>query len=278
MKKLIALLLTLVMVLGLCACDNGPETPEEVLAAATEKMADMKSAAFSMEISMGLKSGGREFPLSVRGEGEMMTDPQTVHMTMTLDMLILKMTMELYTQAIENTVTAYIGLDAGEGMEWFRQAVEVPQNPVVNSVEAMKLIRNLAEAAESVEMDGIAATRSDGEITGEDIRKAVEGVLGSMDQVMGEEASAAMDEIFGALDDSVVLPVTYYIDRENLTVMELTMDMTSLLESLMNLPELQEAGAAFSQMVITIRYSELDSVEEIVIPQEALEAPEIPAA
>ena len=268
MKKLMAVCLTLILILGLCSCDKAPSTPQEVLAASMEKMMNMNSAEFSMDMTLGMEAEGVAMPMTITGQGEMLMDPQILHMAMDMDMLIIQMSMEMYTTLEDENATTYVGVDMGQGMQWVQQQMEMPKNPALSTLEALQMITDLREAPETQTVDGVEVIRYDGVITGESVQKALEGldVTGELDEAMGENP-------FENLYPSLGMQVTYYIEKESLMIREVTMDMTELMAAMMEVPEMADSGIGFSQVSVSMRYSGFDTVESIVIPEEALNAP-----
>ena len=86
-KKGAAIAMSATMALSLVACASGkPATPEEVLKAASEKVAAAKSMSSEVIVDMKMASAGQTVQMTMTGAVEATVEPMAMHMDMTTDM------------------------------------------------------------------------------------------------------------------------------------------------------------------------------------------------
>ena len=277
-KNLLAVLLALALVLGLCAC-GGPKTPVEVMAKAGENLAKAGSMTFDMAMEISMSAGGETVDMTMTMNGETTTEPVAVHAGMDIDMGALgAMAMELYAEQDDSTVTTYIGMDLGGSMTWMRE--ETPLDEATAALDAkgdmgssLALAANLKEAGTET-VGGVETTRYDGVITKENLQQMLEnnGMLDELGDTLDLKKSLEdAAENTEALSD---VPISIWIDREAMLPVKYEMDMTEMMQKLMT--QISMAASmeypAVSRMKLSMTIGGIDTVDAITIPDEARNA------
>ena len=267
MKKILSLALTLAMLLSLSAC-AGPQSPEEVFAAVSEQMAGTKSAEFSVDMKLGADSGGIPLEMSVTGTGEVLADPQTVHMDVNVNLGVAQVDTQLYSRLKEGILNTYLGVSMGGDAVWARDRREAAE--IATPIGALRLLQTaqeLEELPETETVDGVEGTRYSAAILGDDIVGIMDALDLFTEDLLGEGIDAPY---FREIVTPVArLPVSILIDREALTLMEIRMDLSELLQVTTG----AVPGLSFHEYTLTLRLRNLNGVGSIKIPPAAINAP-----
>lgn len=281
-KKLLAVLLALALVLGLCAC-GGPKTPAktpaEVMAKAGENLAKAGSMTFDMAMEISMSAGGETVDMTMTMNGETTTEPVAVHAGMDIDMGALgAMAVELYAEQDDSTVTTYIGMDLGGSMTWMKEETALDEATAALDAKgdmgsSLALAANLKEAGTET-VGGVEATRYDGVITKENLQQMLEnnGMLDELGDTLDLKKSLEdAAENTEALSD---VPISIWIDREAMLPVKYEMDMTEMMQKLMT--QISMAASmeypAVSRMKLSMTIGGIDTVDAITIPDEARNA------
>lgn len=286
-KKILALALALTLTLCLCACGGvsrllpTPLTFEEKLAKSAEQMEQAKSMHVDMEMDMGLRvavSGqSQSMDMTARYATDLQSEPVKMHMTMDISAMGINQKLIYYAEQGEDAVTVYISLD--DGAHWTKETTSAisdiaPQNLDQQTELFLACAESFTETGKE-EINGSTATVYSGVISGEYVEEAIKssGALDAFSNALGVDVP---EDMFRDLGD---IPTTIAIDDESDLVVRYTMDMGAVMQSLMTkLMDLVLASTGESdgglelnidRMLITTTLSQLNSVEEIVIPEEA---------
>lgn len=281
-KKLLAGLLVLALMLGLCAC-GGPKTPEEVIANVNENLAKVKSMTFGMTTEMTMQSFNETVDMTISMDGETTTEPAVVHADMNIDMGAFgSIAMEMYAEQSDSAAVTYINTFG----QWMKEEVDLSEeNGLIDAKGDMST--SLESAVELREIgtetiDGVEATRYDGVITKENLQKVLDstGMLNELGDVLGmQDGLGDTAENTAELGD---IPISIWVDKEAMMPVRYEMDMTELMQALMTQALAAELGEdadalgedylTISKVRITMTVGGFDSVEAIVIPDEAKNA------
>ena len=273
-KKLLAALLVLALMLGLCACGD-PKTPEEMMAKAGENLAKVKSMTFDMTLEMSMSAGGETVDMVVGMEGETTTEPVVVHADMAIDLGALgAMEMELYAEQNDDTVTTYISALG----QWRKEEAPLDEeNAALDAKGDMGSSLAYASGLEEIGVEtvgGVEAARYDGVITKEHLQEVLKntGVLDDLGDAMDLKKSLedAAENTAGLGD----IPISIWIDKEAMLPVRYEMDMTEMMQKLMD--QVSTAVSmeypTVSRVKVSMTIGGIDAVDAITIPDEAKNA------
>ena len=265
--------------LSLAACASGkPATPEEVLKAASEKVAAAKSMSSEVIMDMKMASAGQTIQMTMTGAVEAIEEPMAMHMDMTMDMGAMgSMKMQMYMTEEEGAYQLYVGTDDGSGATtWAAQSVpdadQMKQYDTQANMELyLKSGSNFQEnGTETIE--GKETVRYDGVITNECFNEVFTST-GVLDQFssLGVDAETAQS----MLTDLGDLPISVWVEKESNLPVKYEMDMTAIMQSIMT--KTMEAADSTETITVesvymTMLIHGIDNVESIEVPQEALDA------
>ena len=277
-KKWLVCLLALCTLLALCACggkaEPTPKNPEEIMKTAAQQLEGAKSISFDMEMQMTMGAQGQTMDLGVTMSADTIKEPLQVRGTMHMDMFGLDT--EIYlAQQEDGSLVTYTGIKQGDKVaEWYKATVSADDlegiQAQVSSYDADSSFSTQLEIAADLKEIGVEkvneknATRYDGVIHSSDITKA-----------LGQTDAADTLDMLGIdpskLDQDV--PISIWIYDDGMPA-KYDIDMTDLITQLMAQSE-ETAGVEVSAMKVSMTITGVDTVSEIVIPEEALNAQEI---
>ena len=273
-KKAMACLLGMTLVLSLCACGS-PRTSAEVMKRAGENLAKVKSMTFDMTLEMSMSAGGETVDMVVGMEGETTTEPVVVHADMAIDLGALgAMEMELYAEQNDDTVTTYISALG----QWRKEEAPLDEeNAVLDAKGDMGSSLAYASGLEEIGVEtvgGVEAARYDGVITKEHLQEVLKntGVLDDLGDAMDLKKSLedAAENTAGLGD----IPISIWIDKEAMLPVRYEMDMTEMMQKLMD--QVSTAVSmeypTVSRVKVSMTIGGIDAVDAITIPDEAKNA------
>ncbi len=285
LKVLALSVLTLALVVFLGACgssDNAAETETnanvaDVMQAAQEKLDSVSSMTCDMRMDMEMSADGQNIQTSIYGVSDMINDPMTMKMDMTMNIGEMDMDMQVYAAEENGAYTIYTGMDDGTGtMNWSKQSVA--DMDTLKQYQAKDNMNMYLDAIDSFKeagvekVNGSEATRYDGIIANDSLNEvmASSGMLDQFAQ-MGYD-KAEMEAMYSNLGD---LPIKIWIDNESGMPVQYHMNMTEIMQSLMaNMASDDEDAGAVTIDSVTLGMTmyNFDGVDSIEIPEEALNA------
>lgn len=273
-KKLLAALLVLALMLGLCACGS-PRTSAEVMKRAGENLAKVKSMTFDMTLEMSMSSRNETVDMTISMDGETTTEPVVVHADMAIDLGALgAMEMELYAEQNDDTVTTYISALG----QWRKEEAPLDEeNAALDAKGDMGSSLAYASGLEEIGVEtvgGVEAARYDGVITKEHLQEVLKntGVLDDLGDAMDLKKSLedAAENTAGLGD----IPISIWIDKEAMLPVRYEMDMTEMMQKLMD--QVSTAVSmeypTVSRVKVSMTIGGIDAVDAITIPDEARNA------
>jgi len=243
-----------------------PDGLKAVMHAAAEKIANAKSICYDQEIHMVIPIEGLPpLDLSTTMSGVTIREPLQLHNTMfdesgnTL--------LEMIAIQGSDYLNVYVGVNGGDAMTWRRTSVSVNDQEAVqeqtasddisdNYISGLENADGLKEIGTEM-VNGKMATRYDGVFHGKDLGNVLTQDYMKMLGINPDQLSQDVSASIWVYEDG--LPAKIYIDLDAVLTQALAMDEdTSGVE-----------GAAFR---ITLTITGVDTISEIVIPQEALDA------
>ena len=277
-KKILAFVLAAAMLLCLTGCGSF----ESKMVKAVKKMNDLQNFHMDMEVQMGLSMAMLGQSLDVDAKMtfgmDMQNEPMRSRIDMTVEALNTSEQALIYLEQSEDSYTVYASADGGA--TWEKEQVSAEETPAQsgNMVGNMQMFISCAKSfqeAGTEEINGSAATRYDGEISGESIQTAID-MSGAKD-ILSENLGTELDEdSFTALGS---IPCSLWIDNKSGMIVRYDMDMTAVMQSLLDdmikevLASQGLEGVApeltLSKGTVSAVLSQFDQVGEITIPDEA---------
>ncbi len=277
-KRILAIALLAALVLCLVGCGSF----ETRMAKAAKKMSSLQTyhVDLDMQISMSMALLGQSVDMDIAMQSAMdaQSDPMRCKMDMTLNAMGMNQQVLGYFEKDGEEYISYASADGGT--TWEKKTVTAEDLPVQSEKmgENIQIFIECAESFQEVgkeEINGSAATRYDGEISGESVQAAMDisGTWEILSQSMGTE----IDE--SAFSDLGSIPCSIWIDDKSGMVVRYDMDMTEIMQSMaeeMISQTLASIGADgieveldIAQVTVSAVMSQFDQVGEIVIPDEA---------
>lgn len=283
-KRVAALLMAIMLLCAMTACDTGTssldgsgaltdpgngQTPAEAVAAAMERMAEVKSVDAVMEMEMEMTAGEESLRMTTTMDMTTFLDPLKLRADMTISMGELgSMDMAVYAQGEGEQYTMYVY----DGTAWTAQSVALSALEQYSAQSSMDIYMSGAvdfteDGSET--LSGRTADKYTGVIRGESLEEVLSasGAVDSLESAMGSDASTLAD-LYTDLGD---LPVTVWIDQESGYPVRFSMDMSDIMEKLVSgLGEAAEIGLQVTGMTLEVTYDNFDQASDFAIPEEAL--------
>ena len=265
MRKKVGWLLASVMLLSAAAlggCSGSEKvTAESLVKEATENMEKAKSFAgdLDMDMSMAISSEGvtMDMDMGMDGTFECTTDPEIFHMSGTMDMSLLglSMDMDMYTQIDGDKAVSYVGVMG----EWMKSEESVDENSMQEMYTIAGDGKDMTLAEETEKIDDREVYVLTSTITGEEFQEIM-GVMDSMTEGLGEMDWSAMQA-----------DVTMKIYKDTVLPASVSIEMSDSGEGI----ESEGVVIKFKNMSLVMNYSDFDTIDSITIPDEALSAPSV---
>ena len=247
------------------------QSPEDVLRAAVAKNQSIQSMHIdftenvvmsvgipsanytqNMEVSLVLGMDAQKEPAVVKAEGTMTVLGQTQNILM-------------YTEEVDDAQWVYASTNGGK--TWSRQKQEKDDSSMLSDPANMtELWMENAKDFERIgeeTVNGFAATVYSGKLAG----KYVENAVSMTGTTIDDDAIKDMDD----------LPITIWIDNDSGCIVRMYVDMRDMMQKLME-ASMKESLAQMGDVEVTVGIdtaemfcdiSQLNAIEEIVIPDEA---------
>ena len=293
-KKGLALLLALMMMLSLTACDNLQALKT------VRKIQKLESyhADCSVDMNMGMGMLGQSLmnlEFHIGADADVNRDPLLGEGTFQAELMDETREGQFYFAKEDDTLTLYLSTDGGE--TWKATPIDLSDSSPdtgfglsKESLEWMLKAANTFEEAGEEEINGYTATVYEGFISGEELKAKMDeaDALGAV--ASGMELNP--DEL--QLEEVGDIPVTVALDKESGLPVRFTVDLSALMDSMLPLflqvvtkasaESGEDAGeilgllsfmeVSFDEFLITVHLSDFDEAPEISIPEEVLEAAE----
>lgn len=225
-KYLSIISLILAMVLLCCGCAKGeakPEQTEPVVLTAEETAAQMQAAvqqtpcskaAVTMDMTMAIEAEGMEkmeITTKTSTQTTLCLDPLSSHSTVTVEMKEgtegARTQSESYTVVEDGVVVVYAYSDG----VWLKTVTEQTPEEFVNPISEVNVDLNHVTIDETVtQWNGKEAICLKSELSGESLQSAVNGVLNSMEDTLGDSTALLSAVDYTKLSCSAVI----YLDRQ----------------------------------------------------------------
>lgn len=263
--KLAAMGMAAVMTAALLAgCGGGTKaTPENLLRDMTDNAEKIESTLMNMKFNIEMSAGTDSVLISMDMDMESTVDPEASHGKGTIDFEMSGTSfgteMEMYTVKEDDQYVTYTMAEN----EWTKEVTD--EEDTLGNVEGMS--GSIEEYADKFQLEeGLVDVNGEEcyELTGELEGDIFAEVLQS--DMMDSFSGYGLDEETVA---DMVFPVTIDIYRDGILPARIYFDLTDTFE-----PMLEDSGVTASDCYVEMTFMEYDSVDEIVVPDEALSAEE----
>ena len=293
-KKGLALLLALMMVLSLTACDN-LQTLKTV-----RKIQKLESyhADCSVDMNMGLGMLGQSLmnlEFHIGADADVNRDPLLGEGTFQAELMDETREGQFYFAKEDDTLTLYLSTDGGE--TWKATPIDLsestPDTGFGLSKESLEWMLKAAATFEETgeeEINDYTATVYEGFISGEELK----AMMDEADALGAVATGMELDPDELQLEEVGDIPVTVALDKESGLPVRFTVDLSALMDSMLPLflqvvtkasaESGEDAGeilgllsfmeVSFDEFLITVHLSDFDEMGEVTIPEEVLEAAE----
>ena len=268
-KKLVALGMTAAMTAGLIAGCGKKATPESLLTDMAKNLAEVESLMANIGVGMEMTDGTDTMGLEMKMDLETILKTEDTHAKgeMNIEMMGSKIgtEIELYSVKEDDKYVTY--MKAAD--QWTKEETDVEDSDSedASTGDFEKIAEDIAKSAdaftlseEKTEVDGKKCFELKGKIDGSEVSDLME------DEMMGDLSSAGMDS--EALDE-VTIPCTMEIYEEDLLPAKISFDMKSAMADMA-----EESGLEINEFYMDVTYVEFDSVDEIKVPKNVIEAVE----
>lgn len=264
-KKLAAMGMAAVMAAALLSGCGGKTkaTPENLLRDMKERAEKVESTVMNVKFNINMSSGGEELAVGMDMDMEATAEPEAAHGKGEISFDIagssMSTEMEIYSVKEDDQYMTYTMMEG----EWTKEASD--EEEALGDVEGMT--GNIEEYADQFELAEELA-----EVNGEECFELTGELDGDTFSAMIQ--SDMMDSFSGyGLDEETVsdmtFPCTIDIYKDSILPARILFDLTDTFETMM-----EDSGVTASDCYMEMTFTEYDSVDEIVVPDEALEAEE----
>ncbi len=263
-KRLAAVGMAAVMAAGLMTGCGTKATPENLLRDMSKNAESVESFLCNVDMKAEMTDGTSTLGISVNMDMESLREPESSHakgrMDINMDGTSLGQDVESYQVTEGDEITSYTLM---EGV-WSKSTES--DSSVDNMLDIDESLADSFQLAEDlVDVNGQECFELQGTISGELFNEAFAGMEEDLFSSIGgmelDEAAIAETEI----------PCTIDIYKESILPAKVHIDMADVASVLMGDAA---AGVTFSEYYLDMTFMEYDSVEEIVVPDEALAAAE----
>lgn len=291
-NKVVALVLCVILAMG-CMTGCGKKSDEEILLSSVSVLNKAKSfeadTTLAGKMSMKFQEESQDMDMKMSMKQVQFNEPLKAKVTMDMEMLGQKTSVECYVQKDGDKYASYVGT----GGAWQKVVMD-------NLDEAMKSsgMDMTAQFAEDASKYTKKEDKTEGEktyltyeytISGDEMKGVVAGLMSSMGSALPAEDSKKIEDTISEAIGS--LSYVLWIDRESETIYRAECSMAAMMENLLkvvfkSMGESQDSDSmgvaeAMSQIDISVpemnmvmTYKNMDKATDFDIPKEALEAKE----
>ena len=270
LNRIAALFTAAVLSLSLAACGGGDQ--KDPLIAAQANMNAATSMDASMTMNMEMEVAGETFKTVTSMDMSVFTNPTRMKVEATTEAAGESVTISIYAEEAEDgAYTMYMS----DGANWYSttaSAEDLGQYEVNQNMSAYIESASSFQQEGTETVNGVSAYKYTGVITGENMKDVMlaSGALNSLSS-LGIDDSQLEDMLAGLGD----IGVTLWISEEDLYPVRYDMDMTAIMDGLMQ-SVLESLGAqaegltmGIPEMTLTMTCTNFNNATEFSIPAEA---------
>jgi len=274
MQRVAALIAAAVLTLGLAACggSGGQTGGTDPLVAAQANMNAAASMDAAMTMNMTMEMAGETMETVTSMDMSLFTDPMRMKVEATTEMAGESAVISVYAeQAEDGSYMMYMN----DGTDWYSTAAsaeELEQYEVNQSMSAYIDSASSFKQEGTETVEGVSAYKYTGVITGENMKEVMleSGALDSVSSLGLSESQ--LEEMLSGLSD---IQVTLWISEDDLYPVRYDMDMTAVMDGLMQAvlagmgDQAENMTISIPEMTLSMTCSNFNNATEFSIPDEA---------
>lgn len=271
MKKFVAMILATVMILSLCACQTNPLTggkninglsPDEAVKQAMEQLNTVNSYQLDAEIGFTISAMGQSVEMRVLMNGEQTQNPDTAHITMTLDTGFASEKMESYVVKDGENYTVYSNSDGGT---WTKEVTSDNQSVFdYNSFDNNLGNGTDYKSAGAETVNGENCNHYVGTISADQLI----ALFGAMNSLDGLGLDPTDPETAAQFDD---LQMDFWVSMSTGRLVRLSVDLTPLIRGMFSsLAQNADVEVEFSNAVMQFDFSRYNEIAPIEVPADVI--------
>lgn len=272
--------LALVLLLtALCLAGCKPMTLEEQLQKAQENMAQIKNVEATTTITMGVSLMSQEIAAKSVVRATLFSDPLKMKADIAAEVGGEKVGTMTYLEQQGDMLKMYLY----DGSTWTSEEVPANTDEYRQAIQQYDIKEGMATYLKGLSniqvtgqetLNGKECIKVEGVLTGEAMQEAIQssGMLDTVDPSLGSDEKELQELLSGLAD----MPISLWIQKDNLYPVQYAMDMTGLLSGLME-KAMSQLGAAtedvpmaFTNCLVQVTLSNFNQATEFEIPADAL--------
>ena len=299
-KKLLAVFMVLAIMFSLSACGS---FVAKMLKSAL-KIGDLKSWRMDLDVDVGMSMSmlgdAMDIDTAVTGTIDVNASPVKAKADLTVDVMGETLNVLCYVEQAEKKLISYVSVDGGAN--WIKTEFDTETATQTQKMDA-KAIAGLVKLITSFDQTGTEMVHGSearvysGFVTASDLETITDlsGAMNAMGDAMNTEIAA--DDL--DLSSLSPIPLTICVDQQTGMIVKCSVDLTGLMQSLLPIviqaamqAAMAESGLGvlggmdlsmlgfqldISRLIVTAEFYDFDTVDDIVIPADALSAPNVAA-
>lgn len=288
MKKLTALLLSVVMVLSITACGSKklPSDPGELMKVASENMQDVKSMSATANVNLEMTQG--EDAVSATAEMDMDiiktndTIKAKVEANINMEELGATQSVTMYMAPEGDKYYVYVSvLGQWMKMEYDISSVLAAED---NSDANTDILGSSAEnftVTDGTDDEGNKVKVVEGNMSADELKESLSKAFESAEGVEGVDATQMQQIELIAESCLADIPMVYYVDVNSAQLTYMSMDLSGVAKKAIEyfnefLGDSSDiSGLSIDVLYVSMNFANFDKVEDFEIPEEALNATEL---
>ncbi len=269
-KRLLCLLLVLVMLLSLSGCGLGSAI---TAAKAARAMSKLKSISGELLLDLELSAYGVEIPAKLSSPVDIVTEPFTMQADSQLELMGSSIpAFKAFMEKDGSYLKLYLGVGTAGAELWTAQQTQLKSQKKLSVSTIMGVYAALSDSFAEAGLESVGdykATRYNGILSEKLVSRFFKGSGGLT--VSGVEFTE--EQLIEAFADT---PVSFWLDNDSYCLVKLQVELSRsadmLFLGLISDALGMELEAGVDKAVLSFTVSDFDSVEKIIIPDEALDA------
>lgn len=289
MKKLTALLLSIVMVLSVTACGSKklPSDPGELIKVANENMQDIKSLSATANLNLAMTQGEESATVTADMNMDIIKTDDTykakIEASINMDELGGTQTATMYMAPEGDKYYVYVGtLGQWMKMEYDMASVLEAEKKVDGDANILGSSAENFTVTDETDDDGNKVKVVSGNMSADTMKEVLAKAFESTETVEGVDETQ-MQQIKLIVESCLAdVPMTYHVDTKSAQITYISMDLSGIAKKALEYASAfigdsasGMSGLSIDQLDISMKYDNFDKVEDFEIPEEALNAKEI---